>query len=206
MSNVTGLFKRGSTYNQGTTATLTSSYGTSQGIEGHIGYFKDEVVSTGGIKTLRSDRIQKCMVVRNTSAGALLPKRVVKWATGYVGRRVDGYTTVDNAWAAGVVDERLPAAGVPQYDLFWLQLSGPALVKMPLSQVADVAEGDQLVALTAATSGATTSGRVQKLVGNTNATIAITQVMNRIGRAMSAKSSSATNDDILVDLEILCTL
>jgi hypothetical protein len=203
MSNVQGTFRRGTTYNMGTTSTLTSSYGTSVNLEGHIGYFKDETVSSGGIKTLRSDRTQKCMIVRNVSGIALLPKRIARWASGYVGRRVDGYTAVDNQWAAGVVDERLPAAGVPNYDLFWLQVAGPCLVNMPLSQNADIAEGDQLVAITAATSQATTAGRPQKLVATSNATTALTQALNKLGRALSAKSSSQTTADILVDLELM---
>lgn len=202
-ATVQGLFRRGATFSMGTTQTLTSTYGGSQNLEGHVGYFKDEAVSTGGIKTNRSDRVQKCIVVRNVSAGALLPKRVVSWASGYVGRRVDGYTTTTNAWAAGVVDERLPSSGVPRYDLFWLQVAGPCLCKTDIAALVSIAEGDRLVALTAATSGATTAGRVLGLIASTNATQAIAQISNQLGRALSAKTTGNTDADILVDLEIM---
>jgi hypothetical protein len=211
MGNVTGLFKRGSTYNFGTTSTLTSSYGTSVGIEGHIGYFVDETVSTGGMKTKRSDRIQKCIVVRNVSGGALLPKRLVTWQAGYYGRRVDGYLRVTDGVPAGVVDERLPAAGVPNYDLFWLQVQGPCLVTNAASAVVDIAQGDPLTAITCAnstgTTGAATGGRVQKLVGSastdTTGAAALAAEMGRFATAISGCTSTGTDTAFLADLDCM---
>ena len=63
---------------------------------------------------------------------------------------------------------------------------------------ADVAAGGWVVALTAATSGATTAGRVapQVLTGATAALAAMVQ--NRIGRALTAKTTANTNADMLV--------
>ena len=60
----------------------------------------------------------------------------------------------------GVVDEYLPIAGVAVNDVFWVVVSGPTEVVAALSGTA-VAVGDRLAAITAATSGATTAGRVK---------------------------------------------
>lgn len=62
-----------------------------------------------------------------------------------------------------------------------------------------IPEGTVLVALTAATSGATTAGRVapQDLTGAT-AALGL-QVQNRLGYALSARTTAQTNTTILVD-------
>jgi hypothetical protein len=206
--NVTGLFKRGQTYN-GPNKTLSSSYGQSVGIEGNIRQFTDYTKPTSaGVVTKRSDRLQTAMVVRNTSGVNLLPKRLVKWATGYRGRRVDGYCNVDNEEVAGVVDELLPSTGVRNYDLFWLQVGGPAMCTTAMEADAHnvISEGSALLAQTAAAStAATTSGRVQPLVASTHATQAVAQMLGIFGKAMSAKTTANTNVDILVDLTLLKT-
>ena len=203
--NVTGLFERGKTYYHGTSKTLSTSYGTSVDYEGTVRQFQDLAVSAGGMKTKNSGRTVTCMLVRNTSAGALLPGRLVSWQSGYIGRRVDGYTTTDFARVAGVVDEHLPAAGVPRYDLFWLVVKGPTQVINSMSQVADIAEGDRLVALTGATSGATTSGRPQKaiLAASTNAITEFGTFLGVFGRALTAKLSSSTNSLFVVDVDTM---
>jgi hypothetical protein len=65
---------------------------------------------------------------------------------------------------------------------------------------------DILVALTAATSAATTAGRVYPWTGLTSTVTQTTdgtqsrRTINKIGRAMSATTSGNTNSDILVDL------
>jgi hypothetical protein len=207
---VSGLFERGKTYYHGTSKTLSSSYGTSVDYEGTVRSFPDITVSSGGMKTKNSGRTVTCILVRNTcssssgTAGKLLPGRLVAWQTGYIGRRVNGYTTTDYARVAGVVDEHLPAAGVPQYDLFWLVVKGPTKVVNALSQVADIAEGDFLVALTAATSGSITSGHPQKLVvASTDAVTVHGQFIGVFGRALTAKLSSSTNSTFVVDVDTM---
>lgn len=210
MSNTAGLpFQRGTTYH-GTSKTLSDSYGTSVGLEGHIGLFKDTSRKTAsGAATPRSDRIQTCMIVRNVSGLTLAPKRLALWAAGYIGRRVGGYAK--NAGdggtfepVAGVVDELLPSTGVRNYDLFWLQVKGPALCYTSISNMAaDVGEGTPIVAQTAATSQAATAGYVQGLVANTYTTLAVGQIAAIIGRAMSSKLTSATSAEILVELDLL---
>jgi hypothetical protein len=201
MDTVAGLPKRGQTYHGGTPSSITQS----AKLEGHEKAFPDEVAGTSGnMNTRRSDRKVYCRLVRNTAGFALLPKRAVTWESGYWGKRVDGYARTTAAAVAGVVDPFLPAAGVADDDLFWLVRKGPCLWKTSLSDYSsDIAEGDWLVALTAATSGATTAGRVGA-IDLTGATAVLGgQIINRVGRAMSAKLTTATNADLLVDLELM---
>lgn len=125
---------------------------------GAVKIFPD--VSPSGI--IRSNRVKKCVAVRNSSGGALLPKRIVRFAVGTAGTAVfsavDGYAAVANNELVGVVDEYLPAAGVAANDVFWVVVDGPTEVSHALSGTA-IAVGDRLAAITAATSGATTAGR-----------------------------------------------
>ena len=137
-----------------------SSTDDGKGWVGVVKVFPDVNPATGAI---RSNRVKKCVAVRNTSAGALLPKRVVRFARDAAGTAafstVDGYSAVGNNELVGVVDEHLPAAGVAVNDVFWVVVDGPTEVAHALSGTA-VAVGDRLAAITAATTGATTAGRV----------------------------------------------
>ena len=108
------------------------------GIIGTLKEFRDENPSTG---VLLSNRPVMCVAVKNTSGGALLPGRAVKFrATPSTGQfsggllgEVDATATTANALPAangliGVVDEYLPAAGVPNNEIFWVVVNGPAAV------------------------------------------------------------------------------
>lgn len=138
-----------------------SSTADGKGWVGAVKQFPDVNPITGRI---RSNRVKTCVAVRNTSGGALLPKRVVRFATGTAGTAVfsavDGYAAVAGEERVGVVDEYLPAAGVANNDVFWVTVDGPTEVAHALSGT-EVAVGDRLAAITAATSGATTAGRVK---------------------------------------------
>lgn len=185
-----GLPNLGKTYHGGT----PSSIGRSVTLEGTECLFQDGVDQPAKPDTKRSGRTRLARLVRNTSGGALLPKRVVKWETGYRGTRVDGYTATTAAEAAGVVDDQLPAAGVADDDLFWIFRKGPTIVKTGITSEV-IADGDLLVAKTGA---GTASGR--PLVG----TAATSEhVLNRIGKAMSAATAGNTDSDLLVDLDII---
>lgn len=204
MDNVAGLPNRGQTYHGGTpSATIAQS----AGIEGHEKAFTDMVAGTAGaIDTRRSDRKVYCRLVRNTAGVNLLPKLAVKYETNYWGKRVDGYTRLTNDDCAGIVDPLLPAAGVADDDLFWLVVKGPCLCTTGTGadQLNVITEGSAVVAVTAATSQASaTAGRVvlQKLTGATE--VLGKAVQNRIGRAMSAKTTANTDVDILIDVDIL---
>jgi hypothetical protein len=203
--NVSGLPIRGRTYLSGPGRTPGSTYGASQILEGTTKIFKDVDQSGRGAKALRSDNDVYCTLVRNASGITLLPKRVVKWKSGQIGKQVDGYCAVDFEAVAGVVDEWLPSAGVVDDDLFWIVRKGPTLVLTDLAGGAAnvITSGANLVALTAATSQATTAGRVQEYAFTTNVTALQSQVLNRLGKAMSAKTTANTNADLLVDLQLI---
>jgi len=137
-----------------------SSADDGKGWVGTVKVFPDVNPATGQI---RSNRVKTCISVRNASGGALLPKRLVRFAVGTAGTAVfsavDGYAAVANNEAVGVVDEHLPASGVASNDVFWVTVKGPTEVAHALSGTA-VAVGDRLAGITAATTGATTAGRV----------------------------------------------
>ena len=202
--NASGLPARGKTWFDGTTPPTT--YQESTDIEGSV-RSADDVDSTTGVasaQSKRSGRQVTLRLVRNVGAVALAPSRVVTWASGYIGRRVDGYCTVDHVRAAGVVDEHYGSGGIPVNDLGWLVVSGPCLVRMGLAAAnPNISEGDTLTALTAVSSGATTSGRIQSFNVTSNPTLGNIAVLNRIGRAMSAATTADTGSTILVDVEIL---
>lgn len=197
--NVTGLPKRGFTYHGGT----PDSIGKTLGLEGHPMRFMDDYPGSGGVRVKRSDSQVYAVLVRNVSGITLTPGRTVSWKAGFRGRRIDGFTTTTAQEVAGVVDDQLPAAGVANNDLFWLIVKGPVLIKTPLAAGAGsvFAEGDVLVALTAATSQATTAGRPAVLASaaTTNTAAAI---INRYARVMSAMTTAQTNTNMLVDLNI----
>jgi len=199
-TNVTGLPQRGKTFSGGTPTSIDQSAQS----EGARMSFKDEYRSGSGVLVKRSNQYVECVLVRNSSGAALLPGRTVSWASGYRGRRVDGYTRTTNQEVAGVVDDQLPSAGVASNDLFWLIRRGPCLIKTPLAGDSGnvFAVDDVLVALTAVTSGATTSGRpaVMAKAASTNTAEAI---INRFARVVSAKTTANTNADMLVNVELM---
>jgi hypothetical protein len=180
-------FARGNTY--GTTDTAVGTH-----LEGREYIHLDNEYGTG--------KYVKVRIVRNSAAAALLPKRVAQLdaAAGTVGRKATGYTTTSAAQGY-VIDELLPAAGVAVGDLFYVVVEGPTVAKTDLAGADNnvIAAGTFLHALTAATSGATTAGRVY-VAAFTGATAVLAgQVQGVIGRALSARTTANTNADLLID-------
>lgn len=206
-----GDVARGSTF-YGPNATIdTDNYGTSVDMEGLKQSFPDTIAPSAGNKErIRSGDRCLAILVRNTSGSTLLPGQAVSWASGYRGRRVDGLVRTTAAPVAGIVDDHLAAAGVRNGDMFWLIVGGPCLCKTSLAGNAEnvISQEGALVALTAATSGATTAGRVvaQSLTASSQLTdysSVINQANNLIGHAMSAKTTGNTNADVLVYLQLV---
>jgi hypothetical protein len=200
------LPKRGQTFYKGVTPPSIFTVESTK-YEGTLQPFKDIDPTTVavGAKTYRSNRDVICRLVRNVSTIALREKRLVTFASGYWNKRVDGYATLNNAAnVAGVVDEFL-SAGIPANDMGWVVVNGPTLVKTPLGADATnvFSEGTLLLALTAATSQATTAGRVQPFYDTSVVTDATNQLKGVIGVALSAKTTANTNVDILCDIQIL---
>jgi hypothetical protein len=200
-------FGRGETfYNGGTVDTTNLSALQMEGKEWEFEDVQYNVAGQVGAKPARTNRFCLCRIVRNVSGINLLPSRLVSFQIGgtdgrWAGSRVDGYTTTTAQFAAGVVDEWLPAAGVPNDDLFWLVIRGPTTVLTDLAGGANnvINVGDVLVALTAATSQATTAGRVSDQVLTGATAVLGVQLMNYIGRALSAATTANTNQALLME-------
>ncbi len=168
--------------------------------------------TTPGAKPHRTGRLVTIRLVKNSAAGNLLPKRLARFLKSGVkyGQEVDGYTAL-TAERGYPVDEYLPTAGVPTGSYFYIVVSGPSMVILPLAGSdfnGDVTEGDRLVALTAVTSGSTTGGRVarQNFTGATTTpdySFLTEQISNYVGRALSAKTTGATSGtdtNLLIDV------
>jgi hypothetical protein len=67
----------------------------------------------------------ECMLVKNTSGGALLPGQVVTFVATAPWSITAALATANDP-KAYIVDEYLPAAGVPNNAVFWVVTSGPA--------------------------------------------------------------------------------
>ena len=199
MDNVGNRPVRGQTWETGT----ASSPKQSKYREGTLYIYNDTEKQTG-VDTPRSGKQVVMKLVRNVSGVALEAKRIVKYKSGTSRTHVDGYCNADHENVAGAVDEFVPTAGVPNNHLFLVAVRGPALIKTSLAGNAQnvISDGDIMTALTAATSQATTAGRVQSFAATSNMTNAVSAAINRIGRALSAKTTANTNADLLVDLEI----
>lgn len=134
---------------------------------GVVKEFVDANPITGQVRT---NRRKVCVAVKNTSAGVLLPKRIVAFntAAGKAFTEVNGYSAVTNEERVGVVDEWLPSAGVAVNDIFWVTVNGPTEVTAALSGTA-ITAGTRLAAITAAASTGTTAGRAtpSALTGST---------------------------------------
>lgn len=145
----------------------------------------------------------KLRVCRNNSGAALLPKTAIKFnlTAGKGFYDVAGMCTV-TAERTAIVDHKLPAGGVPNGDLFYAIIAGPALARTSLAGDATnlIVVGDALHAQTAVTTGATTAGRVGEALFTGATTVLAGQVINVVGYAMSAKTTGNTNADILVNV------
>ncbi len=148
---------------------------------------------------------KRVRIVRNASGATIQAGRLVTYKFGSQDRQVDGYCCTTAQDCAGAVDEFLPYA-VPTNDLFYIVTKGRAGIYCSLA--ASEAQGLSqaattqvvVVALTAATSQATTAGRIaaQDLTGAT--ALLGAQIQNRIGIALSARTTNQTNTIALCEI------
>ncbi len=150
--------------------------------------------NSAAVKPVRSELPVVTRVVRNASSQTALAKQVVKLLATNHGQ-IDGQCIVNGQGPCVVVDEHLPAGGCLQNDLCHVVVEGPALVTNS-SAASTITAGDRVVAATAATTGATTAGRVitQDTTGAT--TPLANQIQNAVGVAMS--TTSTTQADVLI--------
>lgn len=206
-------FARGETYANGNSEILNAATGPfglgGVNLEGKEFIFEpnsqdDEL--TGQYNVLGPDpsgRAVHVKVVRNVSGQNLKPGRIARISAastnpGPFGTAVDGYTVVPGDTPAGVVDEYLPAAGVPNNDLFYIVVSGPTQIIQGATTASTLVIGSRIVpAAYGATAGDDLGGRaaLQDLTGAT-ATLAH-QLQNEIGFACSANSTAGSMVPIL---------
>lgn len=167
-------------------------------------WFEDLTQNSARLWSARSHRHVRCRFVKNSSGISLLPKRLVRFKVGTNQTEVDGYTHAKGQGQWGVVDEHLPADGVRNGDSFWVVMEGPSLVTTHNVGTAGslvIAQGDMVIAATAATSqSATTAGKVE-LEAFADATAAATVRSQAVGVAMSAMTTGNTDSPLLVDVQ-----
>lgn len=187
-------FERGTGWYQG--GTIDSNNLDGVNYEGKEYEFEDSVYFTGHKVRVR--------VVRNTGAVALRGSKLAQFdLTTFFPRRITGYAAVGAQFALPI-DELHGAAGIAVNDLGYVVVRGPCAILTSLAGDGTdvISVGDRLVAQTAATSGATTAGRV---ITNTITaastflgTALLDQSTNMIGRAMSAATTANTNTGVAV--------
>lgn len=156
----------------------------------------------------------KVKVVRNVSGIPLLPGRIVRYDATTNNAvlsgvpyetQVDGYVTSVADRPAGIVDEFLPAAGVPGNDLFYIVTDGPSLATTGNSTSPVVSIGSRIVAAAyGASAGDTLGGRfaAQDLSGATSALG--DNILNQVGFAASAiTATTVTNTKIPVIVDLV---
>lgn len=156
--------------------------------------------STGGVLTRLSGARVRCRLVKNSSGIALLPGRLAVFKAGTGFTEVDGYTTTTGKSPCAVVDEYLPPAGVPDGSYFWVVVDGPVSGLTSLAGNAEnvITEANPIVALTAATSQATTAGRMAEISTFAASTHHGSELLGVIGRALSAKTTAQTNGAVRI--------
>ncbi len=205
--------ERGSTWYNGGTIDTNNLAGLEA--EGATKVFEDINWAATGLKTVRTQaRSVTCRLVRNMSGVTLYAKTLVVVDPSNP-NRVTGRARVlfEEAYP---VDEFLPATGVPHGDLFWIVLSGPAVILTPMTgaefNAVSIALNDFIGAAT--TNGGSTAagstvpaGRAAGLVPVNVALTTNTQYLQLlrdattyVGRAMSAMTSGQTNSNLLVDV------
>lgn len=140
-------------------------------------------------------------VVRNRSAINLLPRRVVRHAIGTpavgtgLGTGVDGYVYQVTDYPAGVVDEFLPAAGVPPGDLFYVVTNGPTQVISATTGSISIAAGAQIAATTGTSAVSADAGFV---IAMNESTTTVAQYQEKVGRAEANLAATITVTSTIV--------
>lgn len=205
-------FDRGSYAEDGSINAVDANDPVEANLEGKEYLVEDVDISDPLNVKARSGFYVRIRAVRNISGIALLPKRLVQFslvAGDAYPSKVIGYAALD-AQHTAVVDEYLPSAGVPNNCLFWVVVGGPTLCLTAMASAIAISIGQVVVALTAAASTGTTAGRVTlqnttltsvTAAANFDASGLANQIQNRLGRAMSAATTSQTNTGILINVD-----
>lgn len=207
-------FARGETYANGNAEILLAASGPfglgGINLEGKEFVFEPNAdATTGSYGLLGPDpngRPIRVKVVRNVSGVNLKPKRLVKFQTGTANinleTRVDGYTFAVGDVPAGIVDEFLPAAGVPDQDLFYIVVEGPSIGVSMATGTPALTTGAFVVPGAGTSKTNDDAGRLelQSLAGAT--TVLGANLQNRVGRADTATTivTASVNVPVVVRL------
>jgi hypothetical protein len=145
-----------------------------------------------------SGRMTTYRIVRNSAGIAVLPKRLA--VLNATGTAITGYARLPSD--RGVpIDSALPTAGCATNDICLVAVKGPAIALTDLADyAADLAAGDWLTSQTAATSQATTAGRIKLRTVSSSVTANMTETDGVFARAISTALTNDTNTDVLIDV------
>ncbi len=134
-----------------------------------------------------SGRQPRVKVAVNSSSINLLPGHIARYKlSAPLECSCDGYWFQAADIAAGVVDEFLPAAGVPPGDYFYLVVDGPTSVLAVSSGLTALAIGDRLELATGTSATNNDAGRVNKIAG----TPALADLLALVGRTETTTSTA----------------
>jgi hypothetical protein len=137
-----------------------------------------------------SGRLVRVRVVMNKSGVNLKPARIARYkALDPFETQVDGYTASVNDRPAGIIDEFLPPAGVPDGDLFYLVVEGPSLATQLSASSSVLVIGDRLVPGTGTSATNDDAGRVAKQDLSGATTALGNNIQNVVGLASVANNS-----------------
>lgn len=174
--------------------------------------FSDLDYSISGLtrgRSILSGHDLEAVCLRNNSGITLYGGHLAQLArTGRESRKeVIGYNNRATTHGCVMIDPFLPATGVPNGYLFWGIVKGIVTGKTPAlgsSFNGDIAAYAPLVCVTAEFTTATTAGRLANitLAGQTASTDSVNVALGIVGRALSAKTTNQTFDNIMVALNI----
>lgn len=128
MDNVMTLFAKGETRYGGVNIPDSTEWDTSvdnsnrlEGTEADVQYETRKTVA--GVQSAPRNFTRRIKIVRNAGATTLQAGDVVKWSTGYIGRRVEKNDSAETK-CAGVVIDLLTSNGCVQYDMCAIVIIG----------------------------------------------------------------------------------
>lgn len=195
-------FERGGTLTEGAAINADDLGGLN--LEGKEYVFEN--TANIGTTLKPTGRPVRVKVVRNVSGVALKPGRVATFSSATTAQyecRVGGYAVAIGDRPAGIVDEFLPAAGVPNNELFFIVVGGPSKLAQGATTAAAVTPGTRIVPTAyGATAGDDLGGRlgVQDLTGAT-APLA-NNIQNCFAVAATTMAGGTTNAGILAEVVV----
>lgn len=158
--------------------------------------FEDVDWSNDRVAPSRTNRNVLCVALRNVSGGNLLPKTIVKMKDD--GTAIENSQNVSGYAALGdrivVVDEFLPATGVPNNEIFWGVLKGVSKITADPNVASPALGVDQVII--PGTNGTFIAQNVS-VTNSTGANLSL-QMQGAVGRLVEA--ATVGGNDYLVEV------